>query len=54
LDHFIEQWQSHVANIERLTNDVSRKSQEASLPESLYAAEQQQGLGKLIDRLDHA
>jgi hypothetical protein len=54
LDHFIEQWQSHVANIERLTNDVSRKSQEASLPGSVYAAEQQRGLDKLIDRLDHA
>jgi hypothetical protein len=54
LDHFVEQWQSHVANIERLSDNISRISQEANLPGSLYAAEQQQGLGKLIDRLDHA
>jgi hypothetical protein len=54
LDHFVEQWQSHVANIERLSDNISRVSQEASLPGSLYAAEQQQGLDKLIDRLDHA
>jgi hypothetical protein len=54
LDNFVEQWQSHVADIERLCDNISRISQEASLPGSLYAAEQQQGLGKLIDRLDHA
>jgi hypothetical protein len=54
LDHFIEQWQSHVADIEQLTNKISEGSQKASLPGSLYAAEQQQDLEKLIDRLDHA
>jgi len=54
LDHFIEQWQSHVANIEQLTNKISQESQKASLSGSLYAAEQQQDLGKLVDRLDHA
>ena len=54
LGHFIEQWQSRVANIEQLTNKISQESQRASLPGSLYAAEQQQDLEKLIDRLDHA
>jgi hypothetical protein len=54
LDHFIEQWQSLVASIEQLTNKISQESQKASLPGGLYAAEQHQGLDKLIDRLDHA
>lgn len=54
LDQYTELWQAHCASIEQLTGEIFQRSANTYLPHSLYAAEQEENLHELMDKLDRA
>ena len=52
LDPFIELWEGHTTRIKQLAGEITKSTAKPYLADDLYAAEQERGLHKLLEKLD--